>query len=108
MKNGPAATVDVIIEVGDRVVLIRRKNPPPGWAIPGGFVDCGETAENAAVREAAEENGLAVAGPAPPHHLDRLRGPGDGNPDRPGRRGGGAPLRRVGPAVPARIRPRPH
>src|SRR5512145_1755910 len=61
MKNGPAATVDVIIEVGDRVVLIRRKNPPPGWAIPGGFVDCGETAENAAVREAAEETGLAVA-----------------------------------------------
>ncbi|MGE5188926.1 MAG: NUDIX domain-containing protein [Gemmatimonadota bacterium] len=58
--KGPAATVDVIIEVGDRIVLIRRKNPPPGWAIPGGFVDDGETAENAAVREAAEETGLAV------------------------------------------------
>ena len=58
--RGPAATVDVVIEVGDRVVLIRRKNPPPGWAIPGGFVDYGEKAEDAAVREALEETGLAV------------------------------------------------
>lgn len=58
--KGPAATVDVIIEVGDRIVLIRRRNPPEGWAIPGGFVDYGEAAEDAAVREAAEETGLAV------------------------------------------------
>jgi 8-oxo-dGTP diphosphatase len=41
-------------------VLVRRKNPPPGWAIPGGFVDVGETLEAAAVREAQEETGLAV------------------------------------------------
>ncbi len=59
--KGPAATVDVIIEVGGRIVLIRRKNPPPGWAIPGGFIDCGEKAEDAAVREALEETGLEVA-----------------------------------------------
>lgn len=58
--RGPAATVDVIVEVGDRIVLIRRKYPPPGWAIPGGFVDAGETAENAAVREIREETGLPV------------------------------------------------
>jgi len=58
----PLLTVDVIIRVGsrDRVVLIRRRNPPPGWALPGGFVDVGETVEQAAVREAREETGLAV------------------------------------------------
>ncbi len=42
------------------MVLIRRKNPPLGWALPGGFVDVGETVEAAAVREAREETGLAV------------------------------------------------
>ena len=58
----PLLTVDVIIRVGgrDRVVLIRRRNPPPGWALPGGFVDVGETVEQAAVREAREETGLDV------------------------------------------------
>jgi ADP-ribose pyrophosphatase YjhB (NUDIX family) len=59
-QRNPVPTVDVIIEVGDRIVLIRRKNDPPGWAIPGGFVDVGERAEEAAVREAREETGLAV------------------------------------------------
>lgn len=58
-KN-PTPTVDIIIEVGERIVLIRRKNEPHGWAIPGGFVDEGETVENAAVREAAEETNLNV------------------------------------------------
>ena len=57
----PAPTVDIIIELpGERVVLIRRKNPPYGWALPGGFVDYGESLETAAVREALEETGLDV------------------------------------------------
>lgn len=59
----PDLTVDIIIQMdGDprRIVLIRRKNPPPGWAIPGGFVDRGETVEAAARREAKEETGLDV------------------------------------------------
>lgn len=60
----PALTADVIIELTDRAgppfVLIERKYPPPGWAIPGGFVDIGETLEHAAVREAQEETGLDV------------------------------------------------
>ena len=57
----PRLTVDVIIELGDQqIVLIRRKNAPPGWALPGGFVDAEETVEQAAVREALEETSLAV------------------------------------------------
>jgi 8-oxo-dGTP diphosphatase len=60
----PALTVDIIIELRDRpdvpIVLIRRKNPPHGWALPGGFVDIGETVEHAAVREAGEETALRV------------------------------------------------
>ncbi|HEY5683639.1 MAG TPA: NUDIX hydrolase [Sulfuricaulis sp.] len=60
----PALTTDIIIELKDRadvpIVLIRRKNPPHGWALPGGFVDVGETLEHAAVREAAEETTLHV------------------------------------------------
>lgn len=58
--RNPVPTVDIIIEVEKGVVLIKRRNPPPGWAIPGGFVDYGETVENAAVREAKEETGLDV------------------------------------------------
>lgn len=60
MTQGPVPTVDIIIEIGRKIVLIRRKHPPPGWAIPGGFIDGGERAEEAAVREAREETGLAV------------------------------------------------
>jgi len=60
----PAVAVDIIIEMADRpgrpVVLIERRNPPPGWALPGGFVDPGETLEAAAVREAREETSLEV------------------------------------------------
>ncbi|NJB67100.1 8-oxo-dGTP diphosphatase [Desulfobaculum xiamenense] len=57
----PVPTVDVVIhEPGLGIVLVERKNPPSGWALPGGFVDCGETVEQAAVREAYEETGLHV------------------------------------------------
>ena len=59
-KN-PVPTVDCIVELpGERVVLIRRKNPPLGWALPGGFVDEGERLDVAAVREVKEETGLDV------------------------------------------------
>lgn len=63
-KN-PFPTVDIIIEVEaggveKGIVLIKRKNEPLGWAIPGGFVDYGESLEEAAVREAREETGLRV------------------------------------------------
>jgi len=52
--------VDVIIECDEGVLLIKRKNPPEGWALPGGFVDYGESLEAAALREAKEETGLDV------------------------------------------------
>ncbi len=59
-KN-PLPTADIIIELKDRgIVLIKRKNPPYGWAIPGGFVEYGESMEQTAVREAKEETGLDV------------------------------------------------
>jgi ADP-ribose pyrophosphatase YjhB (NUDIX family) len=60
MPRNPFPTVDIIIETGGGIVLVRRRNPPEGWAIPGGFVDYGESAEAAAVREAREETGLDV------------------------------------------------
>ncbi len=59
-KN-PFPTVDIIIEMeGGGIVLIKRKNPPFGWALPGGFVDYGESLESAARREALEETSLEV------------------------------------------------
>lgn len=62
--RNPTPTVDIIIELIDRpgrpIVLIERLNPPYGWAIPGGFVDYGESVETAAVREAKEETSLDI------------------------------------------------
>ncbi len=58
--RNPTPTVDIIIETEGGIVLIARKNPPHGWALPGGFVDYGESFESAARREAREETGLAV------------------------------------------------
>ena len=56
----PVPTVDIIIEVAGGIVLIERRNEPLGWALPGGFVDYGETLEHAAMREAQEETALSV------------------------------------------------
>ena len=58
-KN-PYPTVDIIIEYSSGIVLVYRKNPPQGWALPGGFVDYGESVEDAAIREAREETSLKV------------------------------------------------
>lgn len=56
----PLLTVDIIIRFQNGIVLIERKNPPPGWALPGGFVDVDESVETAAIREAKEETSLDV------------------------------------------------
>lgn len=60
MQRGPYLTVDAIIEIEGGIILVKRKNPPYGWAIPGGFVDYGETLEQAVIREAKEETGLDI------------------------------------------------
>ncbi len=58
--SNPFPTADLIIEYNRGIVLIKRKNPPEGWALPGGFVEYGESLEAAAVREAKEETGLDI------------------------------------------------
>jgi ADP-ribose pyrophosphatase YjhB (NUDIX family) len=59
--RNPYPTADIIIELdAGGIVLVERRNPPPGWALPGGFIDYGESAEQAAVREAKEETSLDV------------------------------------------------
>ena len=59
--QNPLLTVDIIIECDSGIVLIERKNAPLGWALPGGFVDYGESLEVAALREAREETSLQVS-----------------------------------------------
>jgi 8-oxo-dGTP diphosphatase len=59
-QQHPRPTVDVIIELPGGIVLVRRRYPPPGWAIPGGMIDAGESAETAARREMREETTLDV------------------------------------------------
>ena len=58
----PLPAADVIVSIGGKVVLIKRRNSPPGWAIPGGFIEYGERAEDAATREIREETGLEIKG----------------------------------------------
>lgn len=58
--RNPVPTVDIIIQYKGKIILIERKNPPYGWAIPGGFVEYGESLEEAAVREAKEETSLNI------------------------------------------------
>ena len=58
--RNPFPTVDIIIEINGGIILIERKNPPFGWALPGGFVDYGERLEDAVIREAKEETSLEV------------------------------------------------
>ena len=58
LSSGPFVTVDAIIELSEGIVIIQRSNPPFGWALPGGFVDYGESLEDAVKREAKEETNL--------------------------------------------------
>ena len=58
--RNPLVTVDIIIEIDNGIVLVQRRNPPLGWALPGGFVDYGETLEASAIREAKEETSLDI------------------------------------------------
>ena len=60
LPETPLLTVDIIIQFQKGIVLVERQNPPPGWALPGGFVDVGESVEKAAIREAKEETSLDV------------------------------------------------
>jgi 8-oxo-dGTP diphosphatase len=61
LYRNPFPTVDIIIELESGIVLIDRRNEPFGWALPGGFVDYGESLESAAVREAREETSLEIS-----------------------------------------------
>jgi ADP-ribose pyrophosphatase YjhB (NUDIX family) len=61
--RNPFPTVDILLLRGRSIAIIKRKNPPYGWALPGGFIDYGETAEHAAIRETKEETNLDIVNP---------------------------------------------
>jgi O-acetyl-ADP-ribose deacetylase (regulator of RNase III)/ADP-ribose pyrophosphatase YjhB (NUDIX family) len=76
LSGGPYVTVDAIIELPSGIVIIKRSNPPFGWALPGGFVDYGESLEDAVIREAKEETGLDLIQPKQLHtYSDPKRDP---------------------------------
>jgi len=58
--RNPYPTTDIVVIRENRILLIRRGIPPEGWALPGGFIDYGESAESAAARELLEETGLSA------------------------------------------------
>lgn len=61
--SGPAprlAADAIVVHPARGVLLVKRRNPPPGWALPGGFVEYGETVEAAVAREVAGETGLML------------------------------------------------
>ena len=60
LQAGPFTTVDALIQLEEGIVIIKRSNPPFGWALPGGFVDYGESLEDAVTREAKEETALDI------------------------------------------------
>lgn len=59
-RTVPLLTVDIIIRFRGGIVLVDRAKEPFGWSIPGGFVEFGETVEQAAIREAKEETNLDI------------------------------------------------
>ncbi|MHB8155427.1 MAG: macro domain-containing protein [Candidatus Omnitrophota bacterium] len=76
LSGGPYVTVDAIIELSEGIVIIKRSNPPFGWALPGGFVDYAESLEDAVIREAKEETNLDLTQVQQFHtYSDPLRDP---------------------------------
>ena len=74
--RNPKVAVDVIVDIGGKVLLVKRRNPPYGWALPGGYIEYGESAEDAAVRELREEAGIGLDRLAQFHtYSDQARDP---------------------------------